>query len=504
MAQSIVETQQEVELATLRESLKQLGSEYETLSFRMEERLQGLDSMMRDELGWTSILGGSNDDGPSLDQLKKRSKQIRNGMSLNPHLHNGSELLANRVWADMPRYSGVPGLNGEPVRTGVPDIGKYVKDPVNQNYVFGAGARKERSRAQFSDGVYLLLGDNRTRRMHPIPLWELTGTYVNPENSSEVWAYRRSWDRWDSAQAKSVPEVRWYFTDLFYDKIVDTITYNGTVEQVDRGKTVIDGHVNRQVGWALGFPIAGTVVEWARKYSEFIRAGLNMSDAMARLWAQYTPATATAGANAGVKVAGQEGFGNTAVASGSWTTLATAGKSYDFGAGTQVLAIVAAGLGVSVIALSANPGDAGGSYGAAQVLSLPERLATISQRGWEAEFDMRVLRWMGARDPLVTFPPLVDGAEAYRLKQGAQLSWNSGLYEPEEAKEKFEAADGNTGALRPVPDGVLIPGNRKSLALKDIDTDGQGSVQAGSGGQGQATGTGGAVSSNDARTDTVA
>lgn len=500
---TLVETQEALQIRMLSESLRETLAENETLSYRMEERLARLDNMLADEVGWSSI-GATADDGPSLSQLQKRSKQIREAMTLSPHLRNGSELLANRCWSDMPRYDNVPGLNGVAFGRGVPDIGKYVNDPVNVRYVFGTNARRERSRSEFSDGVYLLLGDNSTRRCHPLAFSEITADYRNPDNRAEIWAYRRSWNRWNSLTVRDEPMVRWYFTDLFYDKRVESINYNGALEAVDNTQTIIDGFVNTQVGWAFGFPDAGTVIEWARKYSEFIRSGLKMSEAMARLWAQYTPSTPGGASAAGVKVAGMEGFGNTSIGTGALTPLSTAGKSYDFAAGIQVLAIVAAGLGVSVISLSANPGDAGGSYGAAQTLSLPERLATMARRNLEAEYDTRVLKWMGAKDPKVSFASVLDGAELYRLGQAAQLSWNSGLYGPEEAKGRFEQGWGNSGDFGDAPTGVMIPNNEFSAARTDVDPNGASFVptQAGGAGQGQSNGSGG-QNTNDSRTDTI-
>lgn len=509
----LVETQQENEIAFLREALTESRNDMDVLSMRMEEKLSGLDLMM-DQVGWSEISGFGQDDGPSLPQLKQRSKQIRNAVALSPHIKNGKEIRTNRVWSDPVRYENVPGLNGASTGRGTPDVGKFVNLPTNQHYVFGANARMERESALYSDGVYLLLGEKSSKKLSPIPLDEISADYRNPDNKAEIWAYRRQWNRWDGVNGRDVPMVRWYFTDLFDSEAVDSINYDGKPEKVDRKFNIIDGHVNTQSGWAYGFPDAGCVLEWAKKYSEFMRSGLKMTEAMARLWAQVKPATPAGGSVAGVKVASMEGFGNTAISTNELAPLSTAGKAYDFGAGTQVLAIVAAGLAISVITLSANPGDAGGSYGAAQTLSLPERLATKMRRDWHSEYDERILRWMGAKEPKAVWPVLVDGAELYRLKQSAQLDWNSGLYEPEEAKAKFEAAEGNFTPVEKsmIPDGVLVPNNEYSEPRSDIDPGGnsyagpdsnQRPVQAGGTGQGVSNGTGGDQVANDTRSDTI-
>lgn len=494
-ATELLEGAEDNQIRLLEDALREVKNDYDTISVQLEERLAGLD-LMAEDVGW-SDLSGFSEEGPSLDQLHKRSKQIRNLMSLNPHIKQGALLRASRVWSDPIRYEGVPGLGKSAVGRGTSNVGKFVDDPRNQHYVFGSNARIERENCLYSDGAYFLLGDNATKLMHPIPLWEITADYRNPDNSGEIWAYQRSWLRWNNDTARSETVVRWYFTDLFTDHTVQSIRFNGELQPVDTSKTIIDGQVNTQAGWAYGFSDAGCVVEWARIYKEFMISGKIMTDAMARIWATTKAQSAGGGAAQGVKIAGTTGFGQTAVGGNELSPLATAGKAYDFDAGTALLAIVATGLEVSVIALSSNPGAAGSSYGAAQVLSLPERLATQRRRDWHAEYDQRILRWLGATRPRAAFPPLVDGAEQYRLLQAAQLAWASGLYGPEEAKINFEQALGEGFEIKPIPPDVLTPNTLKTVKAGQPPA---APKQAGGAGQGQANGSGG-NNSNDTNRD---
>lgn len=493
------------EIAALTEALREAQDQLATTQFHLEERLSGLD-LMADSVGWTDVTGVSNDDGPTLDQLKKRSKQIRSAVALSPHLGQGLRLRAERVWAEPITYRGVPGLNGEATGRGIADVGSRVNDPLNHQYVFGPSARYEREAALYSDGMYFLLGEDSSRRLAAIPLSEISADYRNPERASEIWAYRRSWYDYSNGTINPTERVEWVFTDLFKDKQTESIKYNGKTEPVATGKTLIDGSVNSQVGWAYGFPDAGAVIEWARIYSEFMKSGKSMSDAMARIWAQVKKDVASGVPSAAARVAGMSGFGNIQVGAGTeFAPLSTAGRSYDFAPGLHLLAIVAAGLGVSVVALSSNPGAAGASYGAAQVLSLPERLSTQFRRDWHVQYDVRVLRYLGAKKPEAYWPPLVDGAELLRLSQAAQLAWNSGLYSPEEAKEQFEHARNNYSDVDPVPDGVLLPNNEASWERSDIDPkDGPATSTTQAPGQGQSTGIGdNPGGSNDTRTDTI-
>ena len=133
--QDIQEAQLFTEAAILRESLRELSADYQGLEFRMSEALSALDPMLRDNIGWTDISSYAADDGPSLSQLKARSRQLRSALALSPHLKRGSQLRTNYVWGDPMRYENVPGLGGSgrvSAGRGKRDVGRLVRDPINQ------------------------------------------------------------------------------------------------------------------------------------------------------------------------------------------------------------------------------------------------------------------------------------------------------------------------------------------------------------------------------------
>src|SRR5690606_33301637 len=134
--------------------------------------------------------------------------------------------------------------------------------------------------------------------------------------------------------------------------------------------------------------------------------------------------------------------GSTAIVGGAGDLVAmnSAKSGYDFGTILNIVALIAAALDVSVVHLSANPGDAGGSYGASQTLDLPTRLAMITRRQEHADLDLRVLRWMAGSSEAASkikayFPRLVDPAEQYREMQMATLPWLQGVVAPEVYQE---------------------------------------------------------------------
>lgn len=463
-AKNIIETQQNVQVGMLEEALSDIRGRYETVEFELQERLVELDQVMGADQ-WMPLSSYSSE-GPDLGQLQSRSKQIRAAVTLNPHVKRGLRLRTSYVWSDAVEYDDVPGLNGEPLGRGVPNVGARVLNPLNQRYVFGVQARDERESALYTDGGFLLIGDDADKTLRPLPLNQIAGYYANDEDPSEIWAYRRQWFTENGTQA----HVEWVYTDLFKGNQTSAINYNGVLEPVNKRKTIIDGWVNTQPGWALGFPDAGCIVEWARIYSEFIKSGKLMTDAMARIWAT-AKAQSSAGAQAvAAKVANSPGFGKI-TAGAELAPLATAGKAYDFDAGRALISIVATGVEVSVVHLTSDPGASGGSYGSAATLDLPTRLAVEARRRWHEAFDERVLRWLGAKNAKATFGIIEDGAEMYRKIQGIVLKWNTGLYEPYEVKRQLEMLAGNVDGWKHIPEGVLLPNNVQSAPRQDIDTD---------------------------------
>jgi hypothetical protein len=206
--ETITETQQKQQIAELQGALTDISERYSTVDFVLQERLAELDRVMGDDT-WLPILSYGQE-GPSIDQLVKRSNQIRVAATLNPHVKRGAKLRFSYVWSDQIDYSGVPGMGEQPGR-GQANVGVRVDDPINQRYVFSALAHEEREMSLYTDGGFFLVGDDRTRQLRPISLNQISGLYTNDDDPSEVWAYRRLW----YTDGGITPNVEWIFNELF-------------------------------------------------------------------------------------------------------------------------------------------------------------------------------------------------------------------------------------------------------------------------------------------------
>jgi hypothetical protein len=508
-ANKITETQEAVGSTIDSKSLEEIQMRFDNLEFEYErarEQLMSLD-MILDNRGWTELLGGNGleDDGPSLEQLRNASEQLRELAAVNAHLKRGHLLRSNYVFDGGIHYEGVKGGRG----AGNKSVQANIDDPTNQREFFGKTAQKKRMKARYTDGHVVWIGNDATKTLKMIPFERITGTLSNPEDSTEVWAVRVM-RQVNQNNAKPIIEARWIFLDEFIDKRVSKVgravptlpwTDNGETkaEKIDYENRIFLEVANPTVGWKWGTPDALAAMGWIRLYREFLISGKKMSDAMAMIWAQYKN-SAAASQNASVEVGSKkQNAGGTAFGNGDWNVLSTAGKSYDFDAGRPLLAAAATALEISVVALASDPGAAGSSYGSAQTLDLPGRIAISAIRDEIAEMDERVLRWMGAAKPKAWFDSLLDADAIYRAVQSEMLYWSTGLREPEEQKAEMDKLKGKPVSAK-IPDGIQTPNNINFPGTLSNDSVPN---QAAAPDQGQSNGTGGQGGNNDLRKDTV-
>lgn len=490
----------------------------------LRESLDAVTAMLaREDVGWFRFAGGELVDGLELYELHRWAREIREAVAGNPHIKQGLKLRTGYVWKRGIRYAGIQG----PKQGRGVNVQARIDSPKNQRNFFGHGAREKRESSLYTDGAYFVIGNEKDWTLQPVPVWEIKGHYSNPDDHGEIWAYLRCWDHWDANQGGEVPMRQWYITDSYPNwedpsKRPTSFNIGGVHEPVDPKTVMFADTVNGMVGWPYGVPDALSALVWVRLYRDFMVNGKIMSDALAQFAFKATSTTKDGANNAALALGGTQAAGQTAVigAANTLVPMATAGKGYDFSSGDALAAVVAAALEVSVVHLTANPGQAG-SYGASATLDLPTQMAVLSRQQWHIDFDKRILRWLGAANPTVTFVSSLSATDMYREIQALLLMWASGLYEPKPIEARLsEIMDilGNT-----IPTGVIIPNNSDAAYLDTPNrtaipnpngadaaagSNGGGSQSGGnangtSPGQGQSTGVGKAPKPNDLRSDRV-
>lgn len=443
--------------------------------------------LRRDDEGWSNPLFGSDPiQGLSLENLKDWGRKIRPSVVGAPWIGQGFRLRYSYVWRDGMQYADLPASKK-----------KLMDTAQNQANFFGVSARRKRELSLYADGVAFWIGNSSTKQLEAIPLAQITDQFLDPNGSGEIWAYRREWTERSLTTGKAKDIVRWYFSDLFVDKRVKTIKVDegSQREQVDQQHVIFAQNANPMTGMAYGSPDALAAYVWNDVVRDSYYDGITMTRAMATFAFKASVGSKKAGEDGSLKYAGPEGPGSTAVlgVTNDLVPMSSAGKGYDFTTLRSLTAIIAASLGISNIALTADTAAAGSSYGAAQTLETPVQFAMEVRREEHVEFEARILAWMGAKNASAYFIPFASDSDIYRKVQAAILKWNTGLYSEEEMKAELSAILGDPTST-PVPKGVMLPNNEKTVKAQQPKEQ-TSSTPAPD--QGSSNGTGGQDSSGD-------
>ena len=468
----------------------------------LSEALASVD-MMLDAKGWRPLWEYDDISGLTLRQVKEVSVQARELVVGNPIIGNGSRVRTAHVLGAGIEFGCRNRNNKQEARALPARIQSLMEEPWSLRYVFGTLAGSEMERAAYTDGNFLLLGEDSTKRFQRIQLHEITGYLRAPNNSEEIWAYRRTWN--PNPQRTDVPNItnptpdestsqrtRWYYTDSFpVSERRDFVKFEGQNERAEVGYTILDIGFNRQVGWPLGVPDVLSVIAWSRLYKEFLANGYVMSRSLARLAFKLTlGGKKTKERAAEVSKPGQAGSTFLEGEGNSFTPLATAGKGYDFASGDGLARAIAAGIGVSLSALLADPD----TKSATNFMVDPVAAATAAvRRGEWNDFYVRLFKWMGLSQRLiVTWRDHNDDTVA-RAMQGLTLLDQLEVVGPD-VMQKAAARVLDIGDPGEVPDGWKPFSQRKGSS--ENGTLGKSGSTAGTG-QGADNGTGN--SGNDTR-----
>lgn len=513
--------QNQEETAWLREELERV--EDQMLALRMED------------IGWQSLTGQpDSDEGITLTTLKRTSQMLKEDVAGSPLPKQANAVRFSYTFGQPFIIAGLD--QAEPV-TDTPTLGRpkkplatkkklkdFVESRAAQDHLFGIEGQWMMSTACSTDSMYMLIGDDSSNDLKPIPLTQITAQYIDPEYPGVVQACLREWTS-IAPDGTRVAQAAWYYVDTFEGvratKLPAVVKGAATVP-VAKGKTLFVLSVGRQVGWALGIPDLMAGIVWNRNFITMMNHGKAVSELLATYAAKVTKNSKANANAAGVKIAQQKrGVASTvAVSEGnSLDVFTSAGKTYDFGGLRPVAEIYAASVGVSVVDILASPGAAGSSYGAASALAPGMRRDIETRRKLVALFMERVIEWAVGERVNVT-PADINEIDPYRRAQIIMLAANSGLVWTDEMRPEVLRMAGLTSKHDTEPPGYMLQNNEHSLALKSIDTDGvapttSSVTPAGGGGasgtttpapdQGKSSGDGGAGSTmaNGTRTDTI-
>lgn len=477
-----------------------------------------IQALRMEDIGWQRLYGETDsEDGLSMETLKNTSKMLKEHVAGSPLPKQANALRFSYTFGQPFVIEGVDRNDPEVTGPGAPNksvrtkkvLREFVDSEAAQAHLFGIEGQWAMSTACSTDSTYLLIGDDKTYDLKPIPVSQIVTHMIDPEYPGVIQAYLREWNSTAPDGTKKLNRL-WYYVDKFTGTRQKTLPgisdTSGERIPVAQGKTLFDLVVGRQVGWTVGIPDLMAGMVWNRNFITMMNHGKEVSELLATYAAKVKKKSKTSAQNTGVTISKNDGVAKTIGYSegNELDVFGTAGKTYDFEGLRPVASMYASSVGVSVVDLLASPSAAGSSYGSASALAPGMRRDIETRRKLIASFMERVLKWRVGEKVSVT-PAIIDEIDPYRRAQILMLAINSGLVWPDEARPEVMRMASLSTKHDKEPTGYLIPNNEKSLPRKDIDTDSKTPPGTSAPGQGQSTGDGGAGSTmaNDTRDDLV-
>jgi hypothetical protein len=418
----------------------------------MAEELENITTML-DNRGYSPLFEQGRN-GMTLHQVYIGSRQLRELLVGNPIIKRGSELRNAYIWGK--------GFDIElTMKTAAAKqrVLNLVLLPANQEALFSPEAVERLERSAYTEGNVFYIGDERTKKLTPISLGQISGVYCDPDNHEDIWAIRRTWTR--IMGTESIEQAEWVWLNTYDGRRASIIPINdGQPENANIHKTAFVKRYNRQQGWTWGTADALPVIAWSRLYRDGLIDGSVMQSALAKIAFKVTAKTAAGRDKAASVINGDSGPARTAAMTDTMdiAPLATAGKGYDFASLEPLAAVVALGVGLSVDELL-------GKTPAAENKSLnPSTKRNMRARQLaQAELLREVLVWFGAPASAIEIDfPEIDDQDTYRRFEQLGAAWGTGLFQPEEIRDEM-AEVGEIETSGTMPADVLIPNTKATL-----------------------------------------
>lgn len=405
------------------EMSKQFHDAFANQQSQFDEAIGDL-ALRIDEIGWNPI-NDFEDNGISLDALKAASATLQDMVSTNPIMKRAAQLRHGYVFGRGMLFSEVK-----------PAAQKIMDKRFNKRALFSMPAWEELNRAKFTDGNVFVLRDHATEEYYRIPLDEITGAVTDPQSAERVRFLQRTYTEYNQASQNDPGKqvVVWYKVYGYEEPTKGRVTKIGE-HKIDRSKTMYFEPANRLVGHTWGIPDGYAAMVWVIAYSEYLKNNSKLVKAYAQIAYKASNKTAAGGQQTSATLAVPGGVAGTAVLGQAQdlVPMPRAGSDVSFENGRPLAAMVAASLGVSVVALLSDPGAAGSSYGSAQTLDAPTIIGMASlQDGWKMFFE-DILDDIKSKNATVEFPA-IENDPVYRQIEAIRGAVTDGLLFREEGR----------------------------------------------------------------------
>lgn len=383
------------QVADLQEQLR-ASQENELL---LTESIADLQMALEDK-GWRSLAAGVADEFTPAGR-RSIANLCRTMAVSHPLIKRGLQLRGGYIWGQGVEVAAR--LDDEQLAG---DVNALIRDFEDDNArsLTGTQACEELERALGTDGnVYLalftspLVGRVQVRSTPPD---EIVDIICNPEDRDDPWFYVREYtvQVLEAGYQPGSTRVRaqtkkTVHPALGYRPAAKIRSLNGAEVRWDA--PILHVSVNRLDGWKYGVPDAYASIAWARMYRDFLVDWAGLTKSLSKIaWkmtgdttSRAAKAAQAARAQAAVGDAGQMGAFGPGV---GLEAVSKSGATIDSESGRPIAGMVAAGLGIPITMLLADPGVTG-ARATAETLDKP----TILEMG------MRRLLWQSARERIL-------------------------------------------------------------------------------------------------------
>lgn len=403
-----------------------------------------------DNIGWDGGIQPQEAKEFSLKTVKSMALIARAVNITNPFVKKGVEARISYIWGDGVEFKNLDASSE-----------KLIKD--NYKRVFSPQAYEEQERAAATDGNVFRAVSRSNKPIIRIPLEQIAGKIANPDNSEEVWYYKREWEvkktRLDDGSEDTITNVR-YYPSITYAKQLEDANKNLPTRLnkagVEQDYVMQHMAVNKQIGWAWGVPDILPVIFFAKVYKEYLEDNVTLVKAYSRIAMQVkadTGGTANAVSAAYSKAPTRDpitgelrgGVGATAV-TGTGTEMVPLGlnaSAVDFTGGDPLAVGIAAGLLVSKTDILPDV-----QPGAMPVTTLK---AMASRQNFWGDSFIELFEFWGEDDVEITWGQ-IDEDETHRRVQSVQLAYDGGqLFQEESRAETLK-----TLKMVPTKDGLPV------------------------------------------------
>jgi hypothetical protein len=410
------------ESPTAGELQEQLRAEQET-TLLLQEDIADLELMLEDR-GWRKLAHSVTDEF-SAQGRRALAANCRMMAVANPLIKRALLVRIGYIWGQGVTVTAVDGKAEGEDGSGGQDVNAVVQDfwDANTATLTGSQAQEELERCLGTDGgVYLAAFTDPLAgvvRIRSTPTDEIVDILTNPEDRDEPWFYIREYveQKLEAGYAPGTTRTRNQRTRVAHPALgyrpnqrIRTLSTGGQSGiPVRWDAPILHVPVNRLDGWKFGVPDVYAAIAWARMYRDFLVDWAQLTKSLAQFAWRKTSGTKGRAQAAATKIQanaatssptglpplnGQSTAGKAAVGTSDETleAIPKSGATIDANSGKPLAGMVAAGVGLPVTMLLADPGITG-ARATAETLDLP----TILEMG------MRRLLWQGKLTELLNY-----------------------------------------------------------------------------------------------------